>query len=206
METLIDFMGGYNTTEARLDTMFIPGLRGGNGVGVGGVNGAGTTLFNPGNEPSFATPLLYNYLPGRQYKTVNATRSTVDTYYSAARSGLPGNSDSGALDCWMLWQMLGLYPVVTQPVYLIGSPWFSNISMAVGNHTLMITAQNLSDSSFYVQSLKVNGQAWNQSWITHDDIKNGGSLDFVLGSTPVSWDNGMLPPSPGHVTTTKRFP
>lgn len=205
METLINFMGGPNATESRLDTMFIPGLRT-NGVGAGGSNGAGTTLFNPGNEPSFSTPLLYNYLPERQWKTVLQTRSIVNTYYSSGKSGLPGNSDSGALDSWMIWQMLGLYPVATQPVYLIGSPWFTNISLAVGDvKRLSITAQNLSDSSYYVQSLKVNGQAWNQSWLSHDDIKDGGSLDFVLGSSPVAWDSGMLPPSPGHVTTNKAF-
>ncbi|TVY51721.1 putative secreted glycosidase [Lachnellula cervina] len=203
METLINFMGGNNATESRLDSMFIPGLRT-NGVGIGGQNGAGTTLFNPGNEPSFSTPLLYNYLPGRQWKTVLQTRNIVNTYYNSGKSGLPGNSDSGALDSWMLWQMLGFYPVATQPVYLIGSPWFTDISMAVGDgKRLSIKAQNLSDSSYYVQSVKVNGQAWNQSWFTHDDIKDGGSLEFVLGSSPTAWDSGLLPPSPGHVTTSK---
>jgi putative alpha-1,2-mannosidase len=121
MQTLMNFMGGNNATESRLDTMFIPGLRT-NGVGVGGANGAGTTLYNPGNEPRFSTPLLYNYLPGRQWKTVLQTRGIVNTYYGSDNSGLPGNSDSGALDSWMLWQMLGLYPVATQPIYLVGSP------------------------------------------------------------------------------------
>lgn len=204
METLINFMGGPNTTEARLDAMFVPGL--GSAVGVNGGNGVGTTLYNPGNEPSFATPLLYNYLPQRQYKTVLRTRQIVNEYYNNGRSGLPGNSDSGAIDSWMMWQMLGLYPVVTQPIYLVGSPWFSDISMHVGNEKyLKISADNLSDESYYVQSLKVNGQDWNQSWIHHDDIKNGGTLEFVLGGTPAMWDIGSLPPSPGHVVTNKTF-
>ncbi|KAH6665156.1 glycosyl hydrolase [Halenospora varia] len=206
METLIEFMGGPNATESRLDTMFIPGLRT-NGVGVGGANGAGDSLFNPGNEPSFSTPLLYNYLQGRQYKTVLQTRSVVNMYYNDGPSGLPGNSDSGALDSWMMWQMIGLYPVVTQPVYLIGSPWFTDISMSVGTEgkRLNITAQGLSDSSYYVQSLKVNEQNWNQSWISHDDIKNGGTLEFVLGTQQIMWDTGDVPPSPGHVVTEKRY-
>ena len=47
METLISFMGGPQTTETRLDTMFIPGLKT-TGTGTGGGNGIGTTLFNPG--------------------------------------------------------------------------------------------------------------------------------------------------------------
>lgn len=200
MQTLITFMGGPQTTENRLDAMFIPGLKSG-AVGSGGTNGIGSTPFNPGNEPSFQTPFLYNYLQGRQYKSVLRSRQTVNTYYYPAPSGLPGNSDAGAIDSWMIWNMLGLYPVVTQPIYLLLSPWFSDISMSIGgNSTLRITAQGLNDTSYYVQSVKVNGQQWNQSWITHDDIKNGGQIDFVLGSHQTSWDTGALPPSPGHVS------
>lgn len=35
-------------------------------------------LFNPGNEPSFMTPFLYNYVQGKQYKTVEKTRYLVN--------------------------------------------------------------------------------------------------------------------------------
>ncbi|KAI9877042.1 MAG: hypothetical protein M1830_004961 [Pleopsidium flavum] len=202
MQTLITFMGGPANTESRLDTMFIPGLKT-TAVGSAGTNGIGTTLFNPGNEPSFATPFLYNYLQGRQYKSVLRSRQTVDTYYSSSPSGLPGNSDAGAIDSWLIWNMLGLYPVVTQPVYLLLSPWFDDIAINVGgsgNATLRIMAKGLSDTSYFVQSVRVNGQQWNQSWVSHDDIKDGGSIEFMLGSEMVSWDTGALPPSPGHVT------
>jgi predicted alpha-1,2-mannosidase len=199
MTTLIDRMGGTKKTEERLDIMFKAGLRKG-GVGNGGLNGAGTTLFNPGNEPSFATPFLYNYLPGRQHKSVLRSRQTINTYYNNGRSGLPGNSDAGALDSYMMWQMMGLYPVATQPVYLILSPWFAEYEMKVGTQgeTLKVTAHGLSDASYYVQSLKVNGKTWNKSWIDHDQIANGGTLEFFLGSKATSWDSEEVPPSPGH--------
>lgn len=199
MKTLVHLMGGAEETEKRLDLMFQPGLRNG-GVGDGGLNGAGTTLFNPGNEPSFATPFLYNYLPGRQHKSVLRSRQTINTYYNNGRSGLPGNSDSGALDSYMMWQMMGLYPVATQPVYLILSPWFEKYEMKVNGkgQTLKVTAKGLSDESYYVQSLKVNGKDWNKSWLEHDDIVNGGTLEFVLGKEPKAWDSGEVPPSPGY--------
>ncbi|UKZ82789.1 hypothetical protein TrVFT333_010587 [Trichoderma virens FT-333] len=196
MQGLIEKMGGVEATEKRLDLMFVPKLRTVDlGVGVG----SGTTLFNPGNEPSFGTPFLYNYLPGRQYKAVNQSRVNIDENYFAGSNGLPGNSDAGAMDSWMLWQMLGLYPVVTQPVYLILSPWFEDISVSVGgSYTLRIKAHGLSNNSFFVQSLKVNGKAWNKSWLEHSDIAKGGLLEFVLGPEPKSWDTGTVPPSPGH--------
>lgn len=201
MKTLIGLMGGPEETEKRLDIMFTRGLRS-DGGGGGPLNGAGTTLFNPGNEPSFATPFLYNYLPSRQHKSVLRSRHIINTYFNNGRSGLPGNSDSGALDSYMMWQMMGLYPVVTQPVYLILSPWFEKYEMTVGEYgkKLTVTTKGLSDDSYYVQSLKLNGRAWNKSWLEHEDIANGGTLEFVLGKTPTAWDSGELPPSPGHYT------
>lgn len=85
METLITFMGGPNATEARLDVMFKPGFSASRGSD--GTNGIGSTLFNPGNEPSFATPFLYNYLQGKQFKSVLHARETINTFYNAGPSG-----------------------------------------------------------------------------------------------------------------------
>ena len=101
--------------------------------------------------------------------------------------------------------MLGMYPVVTQPVYLLGSPWFSDINMTVNvDKTLRITAEGLSRDNYFVQSVKVNGEPWDRNWIEHDApaqrlMIDGGTIEFVLGSEPVVWEKGDVPPSPGHV-------
>ena len=70
-----------------------------------------------------------------------------------------------------------------------------------GNKTLHITAQNLGDASYLVQSVKVSRQAWNKSWISHSDIVGGrgqSTIEFELGSQKTEWDVGLLLPSPGH--------
>ncbi|KAI1103183.1 glycoside hydrolase family 92 protein [Jackrogersella minutella] len=201
METLISLMGGEEKAESRLDTMFIPGLTRSNQGG----NSIGSTIFNPGNEPSFMTPFLYNYFPRRQHKSVQRSREVVDQYYNIGRSGIPGNDDAGSMSSWLAWNMIGLYPVVTQPVYLILSPRFENIIMRLGDGgpILKIKATGL-DEGAYIQSLKVNGQTWNKSWISHDDIVRpdgqDSSLEFELGANQTAWDTGDIPPSPGHVT------
>ena len=119
-----------------------------------------------------------------------------------AEYGVPGNSDAGALNSWLLWQMLGLYPVVTQPTYLIQSPWFSDINMTInGDKNLRIVANGLDNAeSYYVQSVRVNGQEWERNWLEHADLMvDGGTIEFELGSEPVVWERGDVPPSPGHV-------
>jgi predicted alpha-1,2-mannosidase len=197
MKTLIQFCGGNAEFERRLDYIFTPGSAEQNL----GANGAGiTTIMNIGNEPDFATPYEFNYI-NKQYKSVKHSRILANEFFHDANYGVPGNSDAGALNSWLLWQMLGLYPVVTQPVYLIESPWFSDINMTINNDkTLRITAKNLDNQkSYYVQSVKVNGKAWNKNWLEHKDVMvNGGTIEFELGSTMKIWESGPVPPSPGH--------
>ncbi|TVY82891.1 putative secreted glycosidase [Lachnellula suecica] len=192
INTLIALSGGPTTFTSRLETTFAPGLN-----PTSRSAAFNNTIFNPGNEPSFTTPYLYNFV-GRQDLSVKQSRNVAKSYYSPTPSGLPGNSDAGAMESWLLWNMVGLYPIVGQTTFLIGSPWFANttISLAAGK-SLTMTTTGGSNSSFYVQSLKVNGRTWTQSWLTWNDIfANGGTMDFALGSYPKNWTSGKPPPSP----------
>ncbi|KAJ5864811.1 uncharacterized protein N7529_006727 [Penicillium soppii] len=169
-----------------------------------GANGAGiTTLMNIGNEPDFATPYLYNYI-NKQAKSVDQSRRLATQYFKDAAYGIPGNSDAGAMNSWLLWQMLGIYPIVTQPVYLLSSPWFPDLNMTInGNKTLRITANGLEDG-YYVQSVKINGKKWEKNWVEHDDVMTkGGTIHFELGADAKAWETGEVPPSPGHVQLNK---
>ncbi|CAE6460854.1 unnamed protein product [Rhizoctonia solani] len=199
---LIKLMGGPDAFERRLDASFVEGFS----AGAGPANTAGTALFNPGNEPSFQTPFLYNYINGKQYKTVEKTRYVVNKYYSLARSGIPGNQDAGAMATWLLWNLLGLYPVTSQPVYLLSAPFFKAVDVRIGTADptsasyksetyLRIRAPGLDSNNTYVRGVKINGKSINRSFIWHDEITSGGSLEFTMGSKAVAWDSGELPPS-----------
>lgn len=184
-------------------------------------NGAGiTTIMNIGyvpgqrflhfvtdqvysNEPDFATPYLYNYL-NKQHKSVNQTRALANQFFHDELYGVPGNSDAGALNSWLIWQMLGLYPIVTQPVYLLESPWFTDINMTInGNKTLRITSNgdniSLGQGGYYVESVKINREVWDRNWFNHEDIMiDGGTIEFTVGNAGQIWETGDLPPSPGR--------
>ena len=114
--------------------------------------------------------------------------------------GIPGNSDAGAMQTYALWNMIGLYPITGQTTFMIASPWFAHMEIALGGgKKLTITSRGGDpDTKIYVQNLKVNGKTWNKSWVTYDDVfANGGEMDFVLGAEPSGWaDKGTLPPSP----------
>jgi predicted alpha-1,2-mannosidase len=58
-------------------------------------------FFNAGNEPSFTTPYLYNFVLGEQWRSVERSREVSALYGSGVR-GLPGNSDAGAMEANLL--------------------------------------------------------------------------------------------------------
>ncbi|KAA8650385.1 alpha-1,2-mannosidase family protein [Aspergillus tanneri] len=189
MKQVIDMMGGAQTVVKRLDTMFTKG-----------VDGSSGTIFDSTNEPMFNIPYLYNYV-NRQDLSVSQSRNIAKTYYLTGANGLPGNSDAGAMQTWLLWNMIGLYPVTGQTTFLIHSPWFESLTIELGGgKKLHVTAKGgdgNGDSNIQVQRLQVNGKDWRKNWLTWDDIfADGGSLDFELGGSPSNWFTGELPPSP----------
>ena len=198
ISTLITLTGGPAKFVNRLETLFAPGE---NPSGSPQFN---YTIFNPGNEPSFASPYLFNFA-GRQDLSVKYSRAIATSYYAPTVTGLPGNSDAGAMQSWILWNIIGLYPLTGTTTFLIGSPWFPSLSIDLGTGKTFKVSQtgaSNSDGSIYVQSLKVNGQAWNKSWVTFNDVfANGGTMDFVLGTQPKNWTTGPLPPSPAAGTS-----
>lgn len=96
--------------------------------------------------------------------------------------------------------MIGLYPLTSQTTFLVHAPWFPmTIDLGDGKELAITTTGGNSDTAYYVQSLEVNGKAWNKAWVTWEDVfADGGAIDFVLGPEPSDWSkDGDLPPSPG---------
>lgn len=103
------------------------------------------TVFNPGNQPSFTSPYLYNFV-SRQDLSVKRSRFIAITYYSATPLGLPGNAS--AMESWLLWNMIDPYPMVGQTTFLIGSPWLANTTISLGDgKSLVLTTVGGSETS-----------------------------------------------------------
>lgn len=152
-----------------------------------------------GNEPTLETPWEYDYA-GAPYKTQHIVRRVVDTLYSNSPNGLPGNDDLGEMSSWYVFAALGMYPETPGTATLVlASPLFPHITLHRGSgQVIQINAPQASASSYYVQSLKVNGQISTRAWLPAAFIAKGGTLDYTLASTPnVVWGAapGDAPPS-----------
>jgi predicted alpha-1,2-mannosidase len=176
---LIELSGGKEEFVRRLDTLFLHGH------------------FDVTNEPGFLLPVLYNWA-GRPDHTADVVTAYLDKYFTARRSGIPGNDDSGAMSSWFLFQSIGFYPNAGQDIYLIGTPSYPEVDLTLGpGKVLRVIADNLDPEHInrYVQAATLNGQPLETSWFRHAQIRNGGTLRLRMGSAPSGWGREQPPPS-----------
>lgn len=156
---LMQRMSAVADVEQRLDTLFgfpanlLPGVwpTVQNQITAFGLLYLGNQ-YAPGNEHNLQLPYLYNYL-GVPWKTQLAARSSA-AIYTDTPLGLPGNDDLGALSGWLVWTMLGLYPINPGlPHFVVGAPEFDRATLHRPSGALQLER---SDGA-YVNALQLNG-------------------------------------------------
>ncbi len=136
-----------------------------------------------GNEPYIHTAYLFN-AAGRPDLTQKWVRWILNTKYSDDYVGLDGNDDGGTLSSWYVLSALGFYPIAGTTRYELGSPLFDKAEARIGDKMLTVVAENNAQTNVYVQQVFLNGQPLDRTWFTHDEITQGGTLRFVMGSNP----------------------
>ena len=119
--------------------------------------------------------------------------------WTNAPEGMPGNDDLGQMSSWYVWSALGLYPVYPGRADLvIGSPLFPEAVIERPGAKITITASGAAMDAPFVQGLKVNGKASDESWVPASFVQKGGRLDFTVGSQHnPNWGSTTVPPSYG---------
>lgn len=155
--------------------------------------------FSMANEPSLHIPYLYNYA-GKPWKTQKRIRQMLDTWFRTDPMGIPGDEDGGAMTSFVVFSMMGFYPVTPgTATYNIGSPVFEKVSLRLANgNTFKIMADGSSKENKYIQTAELNGKIWDKPWFSYDDIKDGAVLKLKMGPEPnKEWgtDISCAPPS-----------
>lgn len=155
------------------------------------------------NEEDLGQPNALDYAgdPAGTQQAVNNIRNSL---YTPGPSGLPNNDDLGAMSAQYVWEMLGVYPENPGSDTLVfASPGFPKavITTATGKK-ITITAPGASPTDFYVQSLKLNGAAYDKLYTSYSSLAaKGATLAFTLGTQPSTWGTAAAdaPPSYGPV-------
>ncbi|MEY2425658.1 MAG: hypothetical protein QOI61_1230, partial [Actinomycetota bacterium] len=170
---VIDRMGGNAAVQDRLDKFFnLPASAAApvvwpkvqNQTTVFGIDYHGNQ-YAPGNEHDLEAPYVYNYA-GAPWKTQAATRGAL-SIYTPTPDGLPGNDDLGALSGWVVWSMLGIYPITPgAPLYTIASPVFDHAVIHMASGDVTIDAPNHTFATKYVQSVNINVVPLHKTWLS----------------------------------------
>ncbi|MCP4146934.1 MAG: glycoside hydrolase family 92 protein [bacterium] len=142
-------------------------------------------MYWHGNEPSHHIAFLYNYA-GQPWKTQQLVRRIMVSQYGNTPDALCGNDDCGQMSAWYIFNALGFYPVCPgSEYYVFGSPLVKKAVMHRSNgNTFTVTARNQSQKNRYIQGVQLNGKRWTKFYFPFDELKGGGSLEFVMGPAP----------------------
>ena len=180
IDGLAKLMRGKEVLASRLDSLFTmdSSLEGETVSGdISGLIGQ----YAHGNEPGHHTIYMYNEV-GQPHKTQKYVNEVLTTLYDTTPTGICGNEDTGQMSAWYVFSSLGFYPM--DPVsgrYELGAPLFDRavINLSSGKQ-FVITAENLSDKNIYVEKVWLNDRSLDRTYITFDELLNGGTLRFKM--------------------------
>lgn len=179
---LITLTGGNKAFTTKLDTFFTVNHQSGelndNASGFVG-------QYAHGNEPSHHVAYLYT-CAGEPWKTQKYVAHIMNNLYNDTSSGYAGNDDCGEMSAWYIFGALGFYPVnPASGEYIIGTPMLEEATIHLPDgKTFAIKAPRKKGNEIYIRSIKLNGKKHTKNYITHQDILNGGTLEFVMSATP----------------------
>ena len=90
------------------------------------------------------------------------------------------------MSAWYIFSSLGFYPV--NPVggeYILGAPLLEEATIILPQgKTFTVKAPRKSPDELYVREVTLNGKPYREIFIRHEDIMNGGALEFKMGKKP----------------------
>lgn len=172
-EALAEALGGRDSLEARLDRFFTLDA-----------DSASLPIFSTGmigqyahgNEPGHHAAYLYN-LTSHPEKGRGYLRQIMGELYSDTPDGLCGNEDCGQMSAWYVLSALGIYPLdPASGRYELGAPVVKRAEIRLPDgKKFVITA----DPSGDYQDVMLNGRSLDRTYITHQELMAGGTLEFL---------------------------
>ena len=145
-----------------------------------------------GNQPIQHMIYLYGY-SGQPWKTQYWIREVMDKLYTAHPDGYCGDEDNGQTSAWYVFSAMGFYPVCPgSNQYVLGVPYFDKLTLHLENgKTVNITANGNTNATRYVNSMTLNGAAYNHNYLNHSVLTDGADIVFNMSATP-NMERGTL--------------
>ena len=102
----------------------------------------------------------------------------LDTYFTTAPDGIPGNDDAGTMSAWAVFSMMGLYPDCPGvPEYSLTLPTFDKVTIHLNpeyydSETITIEKTSAERPRVTLGNKQINNR------VSHDDLIKGRNLKF----------------------------
>ena len=183
IDGLMQLVGGKARFAEKLDSMFTYTPASDEELPIFSTGMIGQ--YAHGNEPGHHVIYLFNKV-GEPWKTQQYASKVMRELYQNTPAGLCGNEDCGQMSAWLVFSAMGFYPVdPISGLYEIGTPLFEEVKMQLANgKCFTVKAPGASAERIYVQSVKLNGAPYDKSYITHEQIMSGATLELEMGAEP----------------------
>jgi len=187
---LIDLMGGKDTFNQMMDSVFIiPSYLGINSRNIihemREMQVMDMGQYAHGNQPIQHMPYLYNY-SGEPWKTQFWVREIMEKLYNPNPDAYCGDEDNGQTSAWYVFSAMGFYPVSpATDEYVLGAPLFKSVKVNLENgKSILIKSMNNSKDNRYVKSVRLGKKVYSKNYFTHKDLTGGAEIIFEMSSVP----------------------
>ena len=161
-------MGGNSAFVSRLDKFFEEGH------------------YWHGNEPDQQAPFLFS-MAGDPAKTIKWVHKIISDEYGTGPGGLSGNEDAGQMSAWLVFAMMGFYPVCpASDQYVISTPVFDEVKISLPyKKYFIISGVSSNPANKFIKAITRNGGVYPYWYITHEDIVKGSRFTLQLTDKPM---------------------
>ncbi len=186
IDGLINLVGGKDRFKEKLDSMMTYNPSPNDSLPIFSTGMIGQ--YAHGNEPSHHVVYLYNNV-GRPDLTQKYASEIMEQLYNTTPAGLCGNEDCGQMSAWFVFSAMGFYPVnPVNGMYELGTPLFKKMQLHLDNGKIFtVNAPDVSKENIYIRSVKINGKPYDKTFITHEQIMSGATVDMEMSATPASF-------------------
>jgi putative alpha-1,2-mannosidase len=119
-------------------------------------------------------PYLYTWTAS-PWKGQKLLRAMMDSYGETVES-----------PSWFVFSAMGLYPLCPgTDQYVLGAPYFKKMTVYLENGKILtVEAPLLNPANIYVKEVRWNGKLLDAAYITHQELAEGGKLEFNMSSRP----------------------
>jgi predicted alpha-1,2-mannosidase len=165
---LIELLGGIDTFSEQLTLTF------------------SSDNFDMANEPDITYPFLFNYVEGQEWRSQEKVLQLIKQHFINAPHGIPGNDDTGVLSTWLVFSMMGIYPVSPGDMnYALVTPSFDKITITLNQDyysgkELVLKTIKKNNKAKFIKDIHFNSKKVDSYFINHQQLVNGGELTLEL--------------------------